>query len=547
MAGRHRLAVFARGRRGRDDRDRDGGLLVGEHVARRVVEGQPAQHPRLRVGVREHAPGRRVHEEQLAGRQPAGAHDLARRQRHRARLGRDGDDAVDGHGPGRRPEAVAIEQRADAAAVAEHERPGAVPRRHEARDPAPERGHGGMGRAAQPGRLGNEGQQRGLERPARRDQQLEGLVERARVGDAGREQGTGGAEPLGGLPSTRGDAGVVAPAADGLAVAADGVDLAVVGDERERLGQRPHRLGVGRVALVEQRERDVDGLGQVGEQLGQAVAGDEALVDGGARRCRDDREGVETGVPGRRVGPPARAHEGELELGLGQRRRPGHERLEDVGERGGGLPAQRSGIDRDATPHGCRQALCGEGGGDDRTRIRVAVATAPAGRGEHGEDARPVAGRARWIEEAHERRRQGEEDPGAVARGAVCGKGPAMAQGAESPEGQREDAPVGCAAGVRDEPHAARVVLVARVVQPRLTSSAVRGLSLWGAVSGHLRLPIGRRADRRPICWARPGERTGPLGVLIRLGRPPRRGPRCRGRPPRPSPRRGARGRGRRP
>ena len=285
------------GRGGRDDRDPD--LLVGEHVARRVVQRQPAEDPRLRVGVREHAPGRRVHEQQLAGREAAGAHDLARCQRDGAGLGRDGDHAVDGHGPGRRPQPVAIQQRADPAAVAEHERAGSVPRRDEAGDPAPERRDGRMGRAAQAGRLGHQGEQCGLERPAGRDQQLERLVERARVRDTRGEQRTGGAEPVGGLPAAGGDACVVAPSADGLAVAADGVDLAVVGDERERLGERPHRLRVGRIALVEQRERDVDRLGQVGEQLGQAGAGHQALVDGGARRRRDDRERVEAGGSGR--------------------------------------------------------------------------------------------------------------------------------------------------------------------------------------------------------------------------------------------------------
>ncbi len=543
VGGCRRLAVGGHGRGGRDDRDPD--LLVGEHVARRVVQRQPAEHPRLGVGVREHAPGRRVHEQQLAGRETAGADDLARCQRDGAGLGRDGDHAVDGHGPGRRPEPVAIEQRADPAAVAEHEGAGSVPRRDEAGDPAPERGDGRMRRAAEAGRLGHEGEQRGLERPPGRDQQLEGLVERARVRDARGEQGPGGAEPVGGLPAAGGDARVVAPAADGLAVAADGVDLAVVGDEPERLGERPHRLGVGRIALVEHRERNVDRLGQVGEQLGEAGAGHQALVDGRARRRRDDREGVESGGPSGRVRATARARQGELELGLGRLVGPGHQRLEDVREGGAGLAAEGGGVDRDPAPHGCRETLGGQRGGDDRSGVGRAGRATPRPRGEHREDARPLAGFAIGIEEAQERRRQGEEDPRAIARGAVRGEGPAMTEGAEAPEREREDATAGRATGVRDEPDAARVVLVARVVQPRLSSSAVRGLSLWGAVVGHRRLQSAAgRTGGRSAGTARRAHRA--VGV-IRPGRPPRRGRRCRGRPPRPSRPRGARGRGRRP
>ena len=103
------------------------------------------------------------------------------------------------------------------------------------------------------------------------------------------------------------------------------------------------------------------------------------------------------------------------------------------------------------------------------------------------------------IEDAHERRRQGQEDPGAVARGAVGGEGAAMTEGAEAAERQGEHPGAGPAAGVRDEPDPAGVVLVARVVEGRLGALAVPGLSLWGAVFGHLRLPIGRRTNRRPM------------------------------------------------
>ena len=94
--------VGVRGR-GEARRGRGGGgaqLAVGEHLARGVVERQPAQDPRLGVGVgedRARPPGPRG-ASRPGARRPvrtisAGA------MRHRPRLGRDGDDAGRGHGP----------------------------------------------------------------------------------------------------------------------------------------------------------------------------------------------------------------------------------------------------------------------------------------------------------------------------------------------------------------------------------------------------------------------------------------------------------------
>ena len=344
-----------RGRPPAGNQDPGRALGVGEDLARGVVKRQAAQDPRLRVGVREHAPGRRIHEEQLAGRQAAGAHDLARVERHRARLGRDGDQAIGGDRPRRRSQAVAVEQRADPAAVAEHERARAVPRRDEAGDPPAEGGDGGVRRPAQARRLGHQREQRGLERPAGRDQQLERLVERPRVRHARREEGTGRAEAVGRVPAARGDAGVVAPAADRLAIAAHGVDLAVVGDVPERLGERPHGLRVRGVALVEQGEREVDGRGEVGEQAGEAAAGDEALVDDGLRRRRDHRERRQAGRACRGVGAAAGAGRARART-RGRTRRPaagpapGGSRAGRRRPRGRGHRARRAPCARRARP-----------------------------------------------------------------------------------------------------------------------------------------------------------------------------------------------------
>ena len=63
-------------------------------------------------------------------------------------------------------------------------------------------------------------------------------------------------------------------------VAQDGVDLAVVGEHAERLGQLPVREGVGRIALVEDREaRDEALVEQVGIEGRQMLGEEHALVD----------------------------------------------------------------------------------------------------------------------------------------------------------------------------------------------------------------------------------------------------------------------------
>ena len=102
----------------------------------RVVDRQRAKRPRLRLGVLEDRPPARLDEQQLARPEAAAADGLGRAERHRAGLGRDGDQPVARHRERRRAQPVAIDQRADAPAVGEHDRGRAVPRREEARPSA---------------------------------------------------------------------------------------------------------------------------------------------------------------------------------------------------------------------------------------------------------------------------------------------------------------------------------------------------------------------------------------------------------------------------
>jgi hypothetical protein len=88
------------------------------------------------------------------------------------------------------------------------------------------------------------------------------------------------------------------------AVRLDGVDLTVVGQGTERLGVVPTRKGVGREALVEDRERRLEvGVAQVPIEVGDTRCGEEPLVDDGVTRRRWHRETT--------VGAPLHALAGE--------------------------------------------------------------------------------------------------------------------------------------------------------------------------------------------------------------------------------------------
>ena len=76
-------------------------------------------------------------------------------------------------------------------------------------------------------------------------------------------------------------------------IAPQRVDLAVVRQQPERLGQRPARQRVGRVALVEDRDRAlVLRIAEVGEEGGELGPGEQGFVDDGAA---GEGAGVEAG------------------------------------------------------------------------------------------------------------------------------------------------------------------------------------------------------------------------------------------------------------
>ena len=104
-----------------------------------------------------------------------------------------------GHREGRRPEPVAIDQRADPLSVREDDRGRAVPRCEEAGGPAAQRGDVRVRRATQPESLGDRGQQGGGQGPAGRGEEFECLVERERIGAVGGQERPGGQQRRGDL------------------------------------------------------------------------------------------------------------------------------------------------------------------------------------------------------------------------------------------------------------------------------------------------------------------------------------------------------------
>ncbi len=195
-----------------------------------------------------------------------------------------GDDVA------RRPQAVAVERRADLAAVGEGDRRRPVPRLHQRRvifvEGAPLRVHQRVGP-----RLRDQHHHRMRQRiAAADDEQFERVVDAGRVGLARPDQ----RHHLGEIGAEQFRRHRLPPRRHPVDVAAHRVDLAVVADEPVRVREPPGREGVGRKALMHQRQR------RHGQRVAQIVVEaldlrrqQQALVDErcGSRRtaCRDRR------------------------------------------------------------------------------------------------------------------------------------------------------------------------------------------------------------------------------------------------------------------
>ena len=224
-----------------------------------------------------------IDEQHLAGLQAPLLDDLLLRDRQHAGFRRHDDEVVVGDEPARRPQAVAVERRADLPAVGEGDRGRAVPRLHQ----------GGVvlvegaallvhQRIAGP-RLRNQHHGGMRQRVAALHQELERVVEAggvrlALVGDRPQLRDVV-AEQLGVDRSLA--------RRHPVDVAAQRVDLAVVADHAVGMRERPGRERVGGEALVDQRQRRLEvRIVQVGIVFAELVGEEHALVDDGAARQR---------------------------------------------------------------------------------------------------------------------------------------------------------------------------------------------------------------------------------------------------------------------
>ena len=174
-----RLAVAARVRRARR------GSRAGQVVAQPLPVRSAARVVRLQLLVGDDAPFGGVDQEHAARLQPPLVLHVFLVDGEHAALGRQHDEAVLGHPVAGRAQAVAVEDRADPGAVGEGDRGRAVPGLHQALVVLVE----GLllvahQRIAIPG-LGDQHHHRVRDVAARQDQELEHVVDHARVGGVG--------------------------------------------------------------------------------------------------------------------------------------------------------------------------------------------------------------------------------------------------------------------------------------------------------------------------------------------------------------------------
>ena len=246
-----------------------------------LVIGVLARDAGLHLLILDDAAFLEVDQKHLAWLQAPLADDLLVGDRQHAGFRRQYDMIVVGHDEARRAQAVAVQRRADLAAVGEGDRRRTVPRLHQGCvvfvEGASRRVHVLMSCPC----FGDEHHHGVAERIAACHEQLERVVEAGRVRLAVRDQRPHLVEVGAEKRALHRAAAGVHP----VHVAAHRVDLAVVGDEAVGVRQLPAREGVGGEALVDQRQRALaQWVGEVLVEGADLACEQQSLVDDGARR-----------------------------------------------------------------------------------------------------------------------------------------------------------------------------------------------------------------------------------------------------------------------
>ncbi len=238
---------------------------------------------RLDLVIRDQAALFEIDQQHFAGLQPPLGDDLVFRNLQDAHFRRHHDAVVTGDEIARGAQTVAVERRPDPAAVGEGDRGGAVPRLHQCGVILVEAAALFIHQWIAGPRFRDHHHHRVRQRVAALHQEFERVVEAGGVGLAF----------VGDRPET---VDVVAvqfglhrrlPRRHPVDVAAQRVDLAVVGDHPVGVRKRPGREGVGREALMHQRQRALEILLAQIWVVGAELVGEEhALVDDRAARHR---------------------------------------------------------------------------------------------------------------------------------------------------------------------------------------------------------------------------------------------------------------------
>jgi hypothetical protein len=512
---------------------------VGRLGADPLAVGLALRQPPFDLRGEAEGPRLQVDDEHLTGAELAGGRRQHLLLGSEAGLGRHQHE-VGGDGPPGRTQAVAVETGEEGHAVAGGEGGRAVPRLGEEGVVLVEGAQFGVqvGDVLPRRRdqhLLDMGQ--GASRP---DQHLEGVVEAGRVAALVLDQGHQVPGPI--APHRRRD--VDAPCPHPGPVRLDGVDLAVVGEDLEGLRQRPRRRGVGRVALMEDHEVGlVERIDQVPVEVLDVRRGEQALVDDRPARGGRDGEPCDTVLEQRPLSDLAGEEQAALEtVPVGDGRPGADDRLLDDRHRSPGLIGQRATTHRDLAPHEHRHVLACHRLLD---HLAAAVGVVPGQEGHHHAQGLPRRDVDAAMAEVPLQQAVGHagHDPGAVP-GPVHRLRAPVVEVVQAGDPDAQHAIGGASLPVRDEPDAAGVVVIVRVVQgqrrrhqdpslpPRGSPAApgtrgeahCRGRAPVGEEGNH---PVwspppphvsrGRRADRLARTARRRKGRTGGPGGLHRV------------------------------
>lgn len=417
------------------------------------------------------AAGRGVHEEHAARLQTHLLHDVGVVDVEHADLGGHDDQSVLGDPDTAGAQAVPVEHGAHDGAVGEADRRRPVPRLHQRGVVAVERPMLGLHRLVTLPCLGNHHENGVREAASAEVEQLEHLVEARgvrRTGGADREdlRRRVGPEGLGVDERLAGPHPVL--------VAGDGVDLAVVGDAAERMRQRPRREGVGGEARMHQTERALDArVLQVDVELPQLRGRQHALVDEGA----SGQAGEVHGLAARAVGActlvaelvlHALAHDVGATLEL-HALCPADEHLAEGRHGVAGERSERALVGGHLAPSEQGQAL----GLDDLLHALTGEARVLRALGQEGDTGRVAAlgGQLEVHGLPQEAVRDLDHDPGTVTGVRLGARGAAVLEIHQRHDRLVDDVATAPPMHVHDERHAARVVLVAWVVETHRSRS----------------------------------------------------------------------------